>query len=255
MTVLTVSILFFLGAIFGSFINVVIDRLPRGESFLKGRSHCENCKKEIKSYDLFPIFSFLMLKGKCRFCKKPISRRTIGMEIFTGFLFVLLYSQAFPDLVLFSFLCAASLIILAIAVIDIDYGIIPDVLLVVLGLITALYLWYFLPQAFISHLIAGGCVLLFFLIIFFITKGRGIGFGDVKYAFFIGLFLGGPLTIVAMYGAFLTGALISIILIVLRKKRLKGSTVPFGPFLSLGMFISIVWGQPILAFVSPYVYL
>lgn len=246
-------LVFLLGAIFGSFVNVIIDRLPRGESFLSGRSHCESCKKELKPYDLIPVVSFLLLKGKCRYCKKPISRRTIGMEVLTGFLFVLLYSVFQANLLQFAFLCAISLIILSIAVIDIDHGIIPDSLLGVLGVVSVFYLVFFMRNAFVSHLIAGLSALMFLLVIFLITKGRGIGFGDVKYVFFIGLLLGGPLVIVALYGAFLTGAFISIILIVLHKKKLKGSTIPFGPFLSLGMFISILYGKQILEIVTPYI--
>lgn len=247
-------LLFVIGTIFGSFTNVIIDRLPRGESFLKGRSHCESCKKEIKPYDLFPIISYLILFGKCRNCKKPISKRTIFMEVFCGLIFIVLYSVSFPNILLFAVLAVVSLTILAISVIDIDYGIIPDVLLGVLGVITLPYLIFAIPDVLVNHLITAVCSFIFFLIIFLATKGRGIGFGDVKYVFFIGLFLGGALTIVAFYAAFLTGALISIILVVLRKKKMKGSTIPFGPFLSLGMFLSIVYGNQVVQIVTPYIF-
>ncbi len=245
--------LFFLGTIFGSFVNVLIDRLPRGESLIKGRSHCDSCKKRIKSYDLIPVISYLLLRGKCRHCKAKIPRRVITVEIVSGFQFTLLFLFSFESLASFILLCAVSLLVLAIAVIDIEHGIILDILLVALGVIAVFYILLLAPLLFLSHFITGFVAFLFFFIVFLVTRGRGIGFGDVKYAFFIGFLLGSLLTIVAMYVAFLTGALLSIILVIAHKKKLKGSTIPFGPFLSLGVFVSILIGPELIQIVRPYI--
>jgi len=253
MELIVLSTVFLLGSIFGSFVNVLIDRLPRGESLIKGRSHCDSCKKRIKLYDLIPILSYILLGGKCRYCKAKIPRRVVMVEVLSGLLFVLLFALSFESVVLYLLLCAAFLVILAIAVIDIEHGIILDVLLVALGIISVFYVFLLAPTLFFSHLITGFIAFMFLLIVFVATKGRGIGFGDVKYAFFIGFLLGAYLTILAFYVAFLTGALVSIILVVAHKKRFKGSTIPFGPFLSLGVFVSILIGSELIQILKPYI--
>ncbi len=244
--------LFFVGAAFGSFIGVVIDRIPRGESILGGRSHCESCKKEIKPYDLVPVLSYLILQGKCRNCKKRIPVRVLIVEVIAGIMFLLLFLFSFVSIPNYIFLCLVSLILLAIAFIDIDHGIIPDSLLVVLGILALLYFILFAPQVILGNVLAGLIAFTFLLLIFLGTRGRGIGFGDVKFAFLMGFLLGGFLTIIAFYVAFLTGALISIILVVAHKKKMKGSTIPFGPFLSLGVFVSVIWGVHILSVARLY---
>lgn len=253
MVILILLFLFLLGSVFGSFVNVLIDRLPRGESLIKGRSHCDSCKKRIKTYDLIPVISYLVLQGKCRHCKAKIPRRVVTVEIVSGLQFMLLFLFSFESLASFLLLCAVSLLVLAIAVIDIEHGIILDILLIALGAIAVFYIVLLTPTLFFNHLITGFAAFLFFFIVFLVTRGRGIGFGDVKYAFFIGFLLGGMLTIVAMYVAFLTGALLSIILVIAHKKRLKGSTIPFGPFLSLGVFVSILIGPELIQIVRPYI--
>lgn len=252
MDMLISFLVFAVGAIFGSFTNVLIDRLPRGESVLFGRSHCDSCKKKLSSFDMIPLLSFLLLGGKCRYCKKKIGIRTFATELSMGVLFLLLFVFSYTTPLPFVFLCICTVLLYAIALIDIDHGIIPDSLLVVLTVLSAGYVVFLIPQAFPSHLAAGVISFLFFLFIFAITKGRGIGFGDVKYAFVIGFLLGPWLSVIAFYGAFLTGAVISIILVVVQKKKLKGSTVPFGPFLSLGVFMSLICGARMLQIVIPY---
>ncbi len=253
MSILILVLLFILGAVFGSFINVLIDRIPRGESILGGRSYCEKCKKQIKPYDMIPVLSYLLLSGKCRNCKSKIPKRILIVEFLSGLFFVLLFaSGAVTTPLLFVFLCAISLMLLAIAIIDIEHGIISDALLMALGFFSVLYIFFLNPLLFTGHLITALVAFSFLFIIFAITRGKGIGFGDVKFAFFMGFLLGPLLTIVAFYTAFLTGALISIILVLGRKKKFKKSTIPFGPFLSLGVFVSIVFGNEILSYVRPY---
>lgn len=250
-------LIFLLGLCVGSFLNVVIDRIPQKKSIIKNRSHCDFCKKTLAWYDLIPIVSFLLLKGKCRYCGSALSLQYPAVEFATGLLFLSILSLYVPlalslnsipfilssiegSMVSIVFLLIVFSSLLAIFVIDIKYGIIPDAILFPITFLTFISLilnYEFLIPAFLSGVV---CFLLFFFIVF-VTKGRGMGFGDVKYAFFMGLFLGYPTIVIGLYAAFLTGAALSLILIVVRKKRF-GQTIPFGPFLVIGTFIGYFWG-------------
>lgn len=238
-------ILFLIGASLGSFVGVVIDRLPEHKSFLKGRSICNSCKKELEAIDLIPLVSFLAFGGKCRRCKKPIPKRLFLLEILGGsilaslFYLVFLPSASIPLLV-FSALVLYSLV--AIFFIDIDHGIIPDEILIFLAIIGFGYLGIFGRSMVVEHLISGLAAFAFFLLLFLVTRGRGIGFGDVKFAFIIGLLTGFPGVVVALYVSFLTGAAISLILIIRKKKKMRGSTIAFGPFLVIGTIVSLFYG-------------
>lgn len=244
-----IVIFFIFGCSIGSFLNVLIDRIPRHESVITGRSHCDSCKKMLVWYDLFPLFSFLFLLGKCRYCHKKIGWQTVIVEALTGILFAftgysLLFTGASSLLllstllyILFIFSC-----FITIAFIDAKYGIIPN-LFVYPGILFALFYHTFFPDTFFAYLFSGlgaGC---FFFLLFAITKGRGMGFGDVKLALLLGFFLGFPKIIVALYIAFLTGAVIALILIVKKKKKFSKSTIPFGPFLILGTLIAFFYGN------------
>lgn len=240
------SILFLLGIVFGSFTNVLIDRLPRKESFLADRSYCEHCKHQLKWFDLCPLFSYLTLKGKCRYCHAPIPARLFLVEFLTGLSFVIVY-LANPLLPISVLLLYFLSIIVLIAIFFIDYyhQIIPDSLLIFLLLITITIL--VLQNApILSNLVTGTVSFLAFFILFALTKGRGIGFGDVKFAFVIGLLLGFPSALIAFYAAFLTGAFISIILIVAKKKKFHGDTIAFGPFLVIGIGIAALFSHEII---------
>lgn len=242
----SLSILFFiLGVSIGSFLNVIIDRVPREETFIYGRSHCDFCKHPLMWYDLVPLLSFALLQGKCRYCKRFIGIKYPIVELSTGILFVI---ASFPVLTNWSFLIILqtlfTLLVFSSCVVifytDLWSGIIPDVILFPITAITFFYLFIH-PQDIIMHLLSalGGCV--FFLALFLITRGRGMGFGDVKLAFFLGLLLGWPGVFLAIYIAFLTGAVAALILIVWGKKRFFGGIIPFGPFLIIGTLVSWFW--------------
>jgi len=241
-------LLFFIfGAFIGSFLGVLADRIPRSETIIKGRSHCEFCKKELKWLDLIPIFSFLFLKGKCRYCHKKLSWHYPIIELTTGILFALTFlflRSGFTISLLFYLIIVSSLIVIFFT--DLKYGIIPDKILLPAVIISAVYLLIFSPQSLIMHLVSGFGACMFFLILVLITKGKGMGTGDVKFAFLMGLFLGFPQIIVGLYIAFLTGALISIILVLWGKKNFFKGTIPFGPFLVLGTLTSIFLGNFLL---------
>ncbi|MBU1149256.1 prepilin peptidase [Patescibacteria group bacterium] len=261
-------IVFILGICVGSFLNVLVDRLPKNEPVVKGRSHCDKCKKTLQWRDLIPLLSFIFLKGKCRYCHARLSIYYPLVELATGFLFSIttlfvfghsqfLISnskflinpqspitnyQLLITLIYYLFIIS-SLIVVFFA--DIKYGIIPDKVIFPAILVSFLYLILNTSYLILPYLFSALGAFLFFLFLFLITKGRGMGFGDVKLAFLMGLVLGFPGIIVSLYIAFLTGAAIGIILILWRRKKVFGTTIPFGPFLVLGTFTTLFWGEKI----------
>jgi leader peptidase (prepilin peptidase) / N-methyltransferase len=259
---MTLIVILLLGICVGSFLNVLADRFPRGESVIKGRSHCEKCRTTLRWHDLIPLLSFISLKGKCRYCRTSLSWYYPIVELITGILFVaafLFISLNFKFLIFnfysvfnFQFLIAliyylfivSCLIVVIFA--DLKYRIIPDKIVFPAIIISVLYLFIIHNSLFLNHLLSGFGACLFFLLLFVITKGKGMGFGDVKFAFLMGLILGFPKIIVGLYIAFLTGAVVGCILIIWRKRKLRGSSIPFGPFLVLGALLAMFWGESIL---------
>ena len=235
-------VIFLFGLVVGSFLNSIIYRLSTGESFLFKRSFCPHCKHKLGWQDLIPIFSFLILKGKCRYCHQKISLQYPLVELATGLLFVSFFIFHFS---FFIFIIACFLII--IFVYDLKYYLIPDKIIYPAIAITFLYQLFrisdfkLLTNPFFSALLAS----LFFLTIVLVSRGKWMGVGDIKLAFFIGLFLGFPNILVALFLAFFLGAIIGVGLIVSHKKSLR-SEVPFGPFLVVGTFVALFWGQNII---------
>lgn len=242
--------IFVLGVLVGSFVNVVIYRLPLGLNFVRGRSFCPRCKRKIKWFDNVPLLSFFLLKGRCRFCRSPISWRYPIVEALTACLFVLAFSQiSLIGLIglIFSLILISGLII--IFFIDLEHQIIPDEIIFPLVGVFLVYYLFTSPQLLITnYLITGLVSFLLFLLLLLITRGRGMGFGDVKFAFLIGLVLGFPKVIVAFYVAFLTGAFCGVILLLAGRARF-GQKIPFGPFLSLGMLTAYLWGKAIISLI------
>lgn len=263
---MTLFFIFLIGLFVGSFLGVLADRLPRGETVLKGRSHCEKCRKTLKWYDLIPLLSFIFLRGKCRYCHTRLSLYYPIVELITGIIFagVFLFLEgtdinfitAINIIILMYWLfIVSSLIVVFFA--DLKYGIIPDkivfpaifvsVLFFVFGSFTSKESWFLFVQPATfevgNRLLSAIGACLFFMALFLITKGRGMGFGDVKFAFLMGLILGFPNIIISLYIAFLTGAIVGIILILWKKKKVRGTAIPFGPFLVLGTLAGLFWGE------------
>ena len=253
--IVSLFLLFCFGLCIGSFLGVLICRIPQNKSIVKGRSYCENCKKTLSFIDLIPLLSFFFLKGKCRYCGIRLSLYYPLIELTTGLLFLftfLHFGIRNPELgimgilePLYLFLIISSLIV--VFFIDLQHGIIPDVIIFPATVISILYLLIIHNSLFLTHLLSGLGAFLLFYLLFALTKGRGMGFGDVKLTLFMGLFLGFPNILVALYIAFLTGAVISIILIVAGKKKFKGGTIPFGPFLVIGTMLALFWGEKLLS--------
>ncbi len=270
-------LVFLFGLIIGSFLNVVILRLATAErgpvrgkksEKLGGRSYCPKCKHGLIWLDLIPIFSFLFLRGKCRYCGKKISWQYPVVEISTGLIFLLILNFKFLIFnqfeilniinLLFLFYIASSLIV--IFVYDLKHYLIPDVVLFPAVAVTFLYrlldfgnwslfgIWdleFWISAPLIYYLFASFLAAGFFLIIFMVSRGRWMGFGDVKLAILLGLILGFPNIIVGLFLAFFFGAIIGVTLMLLDKKGLK-SELPFAPFLILGTFLAMFWGQEII---------
>ncbi len=247
MEILFYIFVFFFGLTVGSFLNSIIYRLQIGESFLISRSYCPHCKHQLSWRDLIPLLSFLILRGKCRYCQKPISWQYLLVELTTAILFLSFFIFHFS---FFIFIIACFLII--IFVYDLKYYLIPDKIIypaVATALLyNILYSYFVLHTSYpfiLNTIYAAFGAAAFFLIIVLISRGKWMGTGDIKLAFFIGLFLGWPNILVALFLAFFIGAIIGLGLIASHKKSLR-SEVPFGPFLAVSTLIALFWGQNII---------
>ncbi len=250
-------IIFILGTFFGSFLNCIIYRLETKQSFLRGRSFCPKCHHKLVFFDLMPVLSFIFLKGKCRYCDKKISWQYVAVEIATGALFVLIFWHLglgfdldfgfwILDLL---YLSVVSSLLIIIFVYDLKHYIILDKIIypaigITLGF-SILNSYIINHKSFFNPLFAGLGVGIFFFLLWLVSRGKWMGLGDAKLAFFIGLFLGFPNVLAAMFLAFFIGAIMGIGLIIGGKKTLK-SQVPFGPFLIAGAFLALFWGREII---------
>ena len=230
--------LFLFGLVTGSFLNCVIYRLETGSSFLKGRSFCPHCKHKLSWLDLIPVLGFVFLQGKCRYCKKKISLQYPLVELATGFLFILAFWYFGFGISLIPWLFILSSL-LAIFVYDLKHYIIPDSLVFAAIVVAAVFNFNLL--AFLSAFGAAG----FFLAIVLISRGKWMGVGDIKLAFLMGLMLGWPAILLALFLAFSIGAIIGLGLMAVGRKTLR-SEVPFGPFLVTGTLIALFWGEIII---------
>jgi leader peptidase (prepilin peptidase)/N-methyltransferase len=238
------------GLVFGSFLNVVIYRIPRGLSILKPGSFCPNCNSPIKWYDNIPVLSFFLLRGKCRNCKKSISLRYPIVEILTAIAFLLVYKKFYFSFQFFgSIIFALSLI--ALAFIDLEHKILPDKI-TLSGFIFFLFYSLSNPSRKIMDSIGGaligaGSLLLIYLLYYFIRKEEGLGFGDIKMMLMIGAFLGTEKTFLTLIIASLLGSIVGLLIAIIMRKGMKYA-LPFGVFLSIGAFISLLWGNEIVSF-------
>lgn len=242
-----IAIIFFiLGAVIGSFLNVLILRFPNFCSIATGRSHCPHCKKSLTFLELIPILSFIFLFGHCRNCKKPISWQYILVEVITGVLFVLFYLHFGLTILLFLYLILASLSVV-LFVFDLKYLEVPEIfawlLLVVSILITILS-----PNFNFSNLLYGGLIgggIIAALVLF--SKERLMGAGDIKIGLAFGLLFGTGKSLLFLFLSFVIGALVGVALIATQKKGLK-SQIAFTPFLFISALITLLWGEKIINF-------
>jgi len=253
---------FLLGLAVGSFLNSVIYRLERKESIIKTRSHCPYCKEVLSWFELIPLLSFIFQKGKCRHCGKSISLQYPLVELTTGLLFVLVISNFWRfdlhwrsnllDIIFWLFVVSCLIIIF---VYDLRHYIIPDQVIYPAIIVALLYrlfgIWDFgnwdlfrIGQTIPSLPDLGFGILptLFFVAIVLFSRGKWMGVGDIKLVLFMGLVLGWPKILAALFLSFVVGALIAVGLVVFTKKNFK-SQIPFAPFLAGATVVVLFWGD------------
>lgn len=261
---------FIFGAIIGSFLNVVALRFNTGFS-LGGRSKCFSCSKTLHWYELVPIVSFIFQKGKCRGCYSKISWQYPIVETLTGLIFLATFNKifspflifSFPNFLLLTFYFITFSLLIVISIYDLKHKIIPDELVytfIVISFIKMVFLFVFFPPILysifyiLSSVLAGPILFLPFFLLWLVSRGRWMGFGDAKLALGIGWFLGLTSGISALFIAFYSGALVGVGMIAFQQflKKFKGkffglnmnrnnltmkSEIPFGPFLILGLLL------------------
>ena len=240
-----------LGLLIGSFLNVVIHRVPAGESVVHPRSRCPQCGTELAARDNVPVVSWLLLRGKCRTCGAPISVRYPLVELGTGLLFaaVAWWCGATWALPAYLYLAAISV---ALSAIDLDVRRLPNVIVLPSYVVTlALLLVPAIVEGrwadFRTAVLTGVGLYAFYFLLAFIYPA-GMGWGDVKLAGVLGLYLGWvswQLAILATFVAFIVGALVGL-LVMVRSGEGRKTKVPFGPFMVIGTWTALFWGQPVI---------
>ena len=234
-----------IGMVLGSFLNVCVFRIPRGESISYPPSHCMKCGTRIKAYDLFPVISYLILRGKCRKCGDKISIRYPLVELFTGAMFLLIYIN-FGLNIDFVKYCILSCFIIVVGLIDFDTtdvylkttlpAIMIGVIFIVINILSGSSFMDFI----LGGILSGGVIA---LIIFFTG---GMGWGDFEICAFCGLFLGLKPSIIMLFFSFVLGGIAGILLIVTKKKSRK-DYIPFGPYIAIAAFIALFFGNQIVS--------
>jgi leader peptidase (prepilin peptidase)/N-methyltransferase len=235
------------GALIGSFLNVCIHRLPRGESIVWPGSACPGCRRELSWYENIPIFSYAFLRGRCRTCHVPISVRYPVVEALTAAMFALAWWHYGPTALLASRVVFGCALIVLFAI-DLEHHLLPNPITLP-GIVAGFLFSFFAGPGWLSSLIGivvGGGVL------FLIAEGyyrvrheEGLGMGDVKMLAMIGAFLGWPLTLLSLMFASFVGTIIGLALIATGRGTMKYA-LPFGTFLALGAAVSATVGQKIL---------
>ena len=252
---------FLLGLIIGSFLNVVILRINTGRSITTGRSKCAHCSRVLKWYELVPVFSYLALGGKCRTCKATISRQYALVELVTAITFVVIYMATLVkggftllSLVNFAFVCVIASLLMVLTIYDLKHKIIPNQIVytfIVLSFLSILWKTLYVPGFMPGETLAAGFILAtpFFLLWYF-SKGKFMGFGDVKLMLGIGWLLGISVGTMALLFSFWIGGIVGMFLLALTHRYSMKSQVPFAPFLVAGTFIAGIWGITISNFFS-----
>lgn len=241
LTTLMYIFVFLFGITVGSFLNVCILRIPKHESIVTGPSHCTSCGKRLKWYELIPLFSFLALRGQCSACKAHISTQYPIIEAVNGLLWLLvLFVLGFTPQALIGCFLTSALIVLS--VIDartreIPFGI--SVFILVLGVIAALLDL----QNWLSHLIGLFAIALPLYLVFAITGGRSIGGGDIKLMAGCGLILGWKIVLLGFFLGCFAATLIHLSLMAFKK---ADRTLSFGPYLSVGVLVAMLWGSSVI---------
>jgi leader peptidase (prepilin peptidase) / N-methyltransferase len=229
--------------VLGSFLNVVIHRLPRGESLVHPRSRCPSCETQIAGYDNIPIVSWLVLRGRCRHCGAPISPRYPAVELITALVFAaVVLVRGFDDDLIIELPFVAALI--ALAGIDLDHKLLPNKIVYPLAAWGVVAVLIADRDDVVEHLVAGAGAFLF-LFVAVLAYPRGMGMGDVKLAGAMGIYLGASV-IPALLIAFLAGSVVGIAIIAREGAEARKKAVPFGIFLALGGIVAVLCGPELI---------
>lgn len=244
----TIILVALAGLAWGSFLNVVIHRLPRGMSLFRPPSSCPSCGARLKAYDNIPFVSFLLLKGRCRSCRTKIPLSYPLVETLTPLSFLLLYSHHSLSLHFFASSLFASAL-LALAVIDYYHQVLPDEITLP-GLVLAVIYAIFRPDLSLRQALVGAVVGATFLLFvygayYLFRKKEGLGMGDVTLMLMIGAYLGWLKALFTLMVASFAGALVGLLVIAFHKKDLQYA-LPYGSFLAPAAFLSLVWGEGLL---------
>lgn len=243
-----IIVIILFGLAWGSFLNVLIYRLPLGMSILKPPSSCPRCRQRIKFYDNIPIISFLVLRGRCRYCREKISFSYPLVEFLTPLSFVLLYAHHSLSLFFFAS-CLFSSALIVLAFIDYYHQILPDEITlpgIVLTLVYSIFRKDLnLTQALVGAVAGAGFLLFIYAAYYLLRKKEGMGMGDVTLMLMIGAYLGLLQAFFTLIIASFAGALVGAFFIIFRKKSLQYS-LPFGAFLAPSAFVSLLWGKGLI---------
>ncbi len=245
---MTIIAAFIVGLIIGSFLNVCIYRIPKGESIISPPSHCPVCGERIKWHDNIPLISYLLLKGKCRNCGHPISVQYPLVELLTGFLTAAVVCRF--GLTLTSFYYAVFIwSLIVISLIDIKTMLVP-VKLCYFTMLFGILLSPFIPQITFKNSVLGASfgagIILFIIETYYVITGKeGMGYGDANIMAVVGAFLGWENVLVTLFFASLIGSIVGIAFILIKGKNLK-SALPFGPFIFAGAVIALFFGNQLI---------
>ena len=239
-----------MGLMVGSFLNVVVHRVPKGLSVVRPRSRCPGCENEIQWRDNIPVLSWVLLRGRCRHCRESISARYPAIELSTGLLFAVAALRFGPTIESVAFATLFAVLV-AVTAIDIELRLIPKRIVWAAFAAGVLLLGAEAartgePRRMVEAL-AGSLGAFVLLFVVHLISPRGMGFGDVRLAVVLGLFLGwlGPAHVgLGVFLGFVAGGAAGVV--ALAAGRSRKSSLPFGPFLALGTFVAVVAGEPIL---------
>ena len=250
MEILFIFLFAIVGLVVGSFLNVCIDRLPQNKSIAYPPSHCEACQHKLGAKDLIPVFSYLRLRGRCRYCQASIPRKLLWVEIVTAVIFALLFWHygLSAQLGVLAFYACLFIIIF---VIDLEHSLILNKVVypgIVVAFLLSLYPWPWFSQSIgmrVAYAALGGAIGFgIFLLIAVVSRG-GMGWGDVKLAALIGLATGFPMVFLAIIMAAILGGVVAVVLLATRRRG-RREMIPFGPFLVVAAMVTLVWGSNIL---------
>ena len=243
-----------LGLAVGSFLNLCIDRLPGGKSIVRPGSHCDSCNQSLKAVDLVPVFSYVWLKGRCHYCGARIPLRSPIVEFATAAIFAFLAWHYGLSLELAFAVVYASIFIVIFAI-DLEQELILNIVVfpaMILAFAFSFFwggfeeLWPKIGPGFVLSALLGGAVgFVLMLLPYLLTRGRGMGYGDVKLAAFIGLMSGFPLVLVALLVGIIAGGLVAVFLLLSRMVKSRKAAIPYGPFLAVGAMVALIWGDKI----------